>query len=94
MTQAEGHLTPDGYRDLALITDDNIQAARVGDTASVSGSCSLGQKRRTPESIVTRAPAPPPKRGRGVAPARIAGWLVGRRDADPGCRGGRGGGGN
>jgi hypothetical protein len=51
---------------LALITKDNIQAARVGDAASVSGSGSLGQKRRTPESIVTRAPAPPPKHGRGV----------------------------
>jgi lysophospholipase L1-like esterase len=38
------HLTPDGYRDLAIIITDGIQAARSGDTGRVSGSSNGSQK--------------------------------------------------
>jgi hypothetical protein len=50
-------LTPNGYKDLALIINESVQA---GDVVNVSGSDTLGQKRHALESIVTRAPAPPP----------------------------------
>ncbi len=57
------HLTTDGYGNLTLIITDITQAGRAGDTASVSGSGSEGQKRRVPESVVTRPPVPPPTLG-------------------------------
>jgi hypothetical protein len=74
------HLTTDGYGNLALVITDSTQVGQACDTASVSGSGSEGQKRRVPESVVTRPPVPPPKIGRGAAPVRVAGWLVGRME--------------
>jgi hypothetical protein len=74
------HLTPEGYRDLALVIADNIQAGEEGDTGSASLSGRNGQKRRLPESVVTRPPSPLPKHGRGAMPIRVASWLHGKME--------------
>jgi hypothetical protein len=79
-------LTPDGYKDLALIINKSVQA---GDVVSVSGS-------DTEEACLgvhcDEGAGTPLKRERGVTPARIAGWLVRRLDADHGRWGGGDGG--
>jgi hypothetical protein len=65
------HLTPEGYRDLALVIREHAQGEMPGDGNSVASSDVSGQKRRAPKSIMTRPPAPPPKRGRGVKLASL-----------------------
>jgi hypothetical protein len=76
------HLTTEGYCDLAGHIKEHINAEPASNEASASGSDVSGNKRQAPESVVTRPPAPPPKRGRGLRPPRVAGWLMGHLDPD------------
>jgi hypothetical protein len=76
------HLTMEGYCDLASHIKEYVSAEPASDEVSMSCSDVSGSKRRAPESVVTRSPAPPPKRGRGIRPPRLAGWLMGRLDPD------------
>jgi hypothetical protein len=61
---------------------EHVSSELASDGASISGSEVSSGKRRAPESVVTRQPAPAPKRGRGSRPPRVAGWLMGRLDHD------------
>jgi hypothetical protein len=89
------HLTPEGYRDLALAITDNMMAYSDGDTGSGCGSGGDSHKRLLPESVVTMPLAPPIKRCKGTTTTRVTGWLLGRMERGDrlehggGMRGGR-----
>ncbi len=68
------YLSPDGYRDQAAVITDELLAGHVGDSASVSGAGSDSQKRRMPESVISRSLAPPRKRNMGAGLLKVAGW--------------------
>ncbi len=74
------HLTAEAYDDLAAAVRDTVLSGPVSESVSATGSDRDGRKRKVPESIVTRQPVHQHKKGRGAAPQRTAGWLLGRID--------------
>ncbi len=72
------HLTAEVYGDIATAVRDTVLSGPVTDSVSSSGSDKDGRKWKVPESIVTRQPVHQHKKGRGAAPLRTAGWLLGR----------------
>jgi hypothetical protein len=62
----------------ATAVRDTVLSGPVADSVSASGSDKDGRKRKVPESIVTRQPVHQHKKGRGAAPLRTVGWLLGR----------------
>ncbi len=82
------HLSSEGHRDLAWVIRERAHAEQACEGVSVASSNISGNKRRAPESVVTKPPDLPSKRGRGSKPPRVAGWLVGRLDPGGDRRGG------
>jgi hypothetical protein len=85
------HLMAEAYGDIAAAVRDTVLSGPAAESVSATGSDKDGRKRKVPESIVTRQPVQQHKKGRGAAPQRTAGWLLGPIDlADRGSARGRG----
>jgi hypothetical protein len=85
------HLTAEAYGDIGAAIRDTVLSGPAAESVSATGTDKDGRKRKVPESIVTRQPVHQHKKGRGVAPQRTAGWLLGRIDLeDRGSARGRG----